>query len=127
MKGTFKYPQIYDDLIQLYKYYWGIHKPLPEAFRMTTGEIILKEIASCIRNAIVANSVNKQSIPEREKAAILLMDVKASLVVIRGLLTVGWHMSFISHGAFIAITITIDEIEKQVSKWYGWFLNFTSL
>ncbi|WP_236874206.1 four helix bundle protein [Citrobacter portucalensis] len=122
MKVTFKQPKVYDDLLQLYRSYWNIHKHLPKPFRMTTGEMILHEISGCIKRVILANYVDKKITVQREKAAGYLESVRADLVVIRGLLTVGWNMMFISHGNFMVLTTKLDEIEKQITRWHSWFL-----
>lgn len=126
MKATFKHPKVYDDLLQLYRGYWHMHRHLPKPFRMTTGEMILHDITCCIKGVILANCVDKQVIAQRELAASHLRKVRADLVVVRGLLTVGWNMTFISHGAFMALTTKLDEIEKQITRWHGWFLSSES-
>ena len=124
MKSTpiFKQPQIYDDLLLFYRTYWGTHKHLPRPFRFTTGEAILQEITACIKGVILANNVNKH-----EKNACLLAgkrleETRASLVVIRGMLTVGWGMAFIAHGNFMRLTQQLDTVEKQVTRWQQWFV-----
>ncbi|WP_269429062.1 hypothetical protein [Yersinia rohdei] len=32
-------------------------------------------------------------------------------------------MEFISHGTFMTLTTKRDEIEKQLTRWQGWFLS----
>ncbi|MCS3490663.1 hypothetical protein [Enterobacter sp. SLBN-59] len=91
---------------------------------MTTGETILKDIALCIKKVILANGVEKKIYSERVTAANHLAEVRANLVVTRGLLTLGWALSFISHGAFMSLTSQMDEIEKQTTKWHAWFMNW---
>lgn len=100
-----------------------MHKHLPKPFRMTTGEMILHDITGCIKGVILANCVDKQVVAQRELAASHLGMVRADLVVVRGLLTVGWNMTFISHGAFMTLTTKLDEIEKQITRWQCWFLS----
>lgn len=122
MKSIFKQPKIYDDLVLLYKTYWNTHKHLPRPFRMTTGEDILKEITQCIKKVILANLVDKNHPEQRVIASTYLADTRAGLVVIRGMLTVGWSLKFIAHGLFIKLTQILDPIEKQVTRWCQWFL-----
>lgn len=93
---------------------------------MTTGEMILHDITCCIKGVVLANCVDKQIIAQRELAASQLRKVRADLLVVRGLLTVGWNMTFISHGAFMVLTTKLDEIEKQITRWQGWFLSSES-
>lgn len=124
MKSTFKQPKVYDDLLLLYKTYWHTHKHLPRPFRMTTGEDILKEITHCIKRVILANLVDKQDIVQRQMASGYLADTRAALVVVRGMLTIGWNIKFIAHGTFMRLTQLLDLIEKQVTRWQGWFLHY---
>ncbi|VFS46145.1 four helix bundle protein [Budvicia aquatica] len=105
----------------LYRIYWHVHKHLPKPFRFTTGERVLLELTGCVRYVVLANGIDKQSDAERVKAACYLRDARASLSVIRGLLTIGWGMSFISHGALMQLTESLDGIEKQATRWQQWF------
>lgn len=123
MKSTFKQPKAYDDMLVLYKAYWDTHYHLPRAFKLTTGEGILQEITACIKGIILANHGDKNNPVQRKQAAEHLGAVRASLVVIRGMLTVGWGMKFIAHGAFMRLTTHLDGIEKQVTSWQRWFVD----
>lgn len=123
MKSTFKHPRVYDDLLQFYRMYWETHRHLPRPYKLTTGEAILTEITECVRKIILANQVNKNEHADRKQAAGMLSEVRASLVVIRGMLTLGWGMKFISHGAFMILTTQLDSVEKQITRWHGWFLS----
>lgn len=49
MEKAFKHPQIFSDLLMFYKRYYPIHAGLPKPFRFTTGEGILSEITSCLK------------------------------------------------------------------------------
>ncbi|WET16063.1 four helix bundle protein [Yersinia intermedia] len=121
MKSTFKHPKIYADLLTLYRIYWQIHKHLPKPFRFTTGECVLSELTGCVRYVVLANAIDKRSDIGRGQGARYLHDARASLSVIRGLLTIGWGMSFISHGALMQLTELLDGIEKQATRWQQWF------
>lgn len=105
----------------LYRIYWHIHKHLPKPFRLTTGERVLVELTGCVRYVVLANAIDKQSDTECVKAVCYLQDARASLSVVRGLLTIGWGMSFISHGALMQLTESLDGIEKQATGWQQWF------
>lgn len=122
VKPLFKHPKVYDDLLHFYKEYWGIHKHLPRAFRMTTGDSILQGLTECIKGVVLANYTDKNDADQRIFAGEKLGVVRAEIVIIRGLLTVGWNMRFISHGAFMNLTVKLDEIEKQITRWQAWFL-----
>ncbi|MBL5829434.1 hypothetical protein [Serratia fonticola] len=122
MKSTFKQPQIYDELLLLYRTYWEVHKHLPRPFRMTTGEAILQEITGCIKGVILANNVDKNEVAQCALAVQYLGDTRASLVVIRGMLTLGWGMKLIAHGLFMRLTLLLDSAEKQVTRWQKWFM-----
>lgn len=99
-----------------------VHKHLPRMFRITTGDVVLQTITLCIKGVISANYLDKNDMKQREISGELLGQVRAQLVIIRGLLTVGWDMRFISHGSFMHLTNQLDEIEKQVTRWQTWFL-----
>lgn len=122
MKSTFKHPQLYDDLLILYRLYWDTHRHLPRPFRMTTGENILQEITGCIKAVILANYVDKSKAAQCAIAEGYLGDSRASLVVIRGMLTIGWGMRFIAHGVFMRLTQQLDTVEKQTARWQAWFV-----
>jgi hypothetical protein len=127
VKSIFKHPKVYDDFLRLYKAYWTVHKHLPRRFRITTGDVVLQTITTCIRDIISANYLDKNDVEQRVLSGELLGQVRAQLVVIRGLLTVGWDMRFISHGSFMHLTTQLDEIEKQATRWQAWFLKSSSV
>ncbi|VEN40723.1 unnamed protein product [Callosobruchus maculatus] len=54
---------------------------------------------------------------QRSQSVQHLGCTRASLVVIRGLLTLGWGMTFIAHGAFMRLTTLLDSAEKQITRW----------
>lgn len=104
--------------------YWNIHRHLPKSFRLTTSEDILKEITHCVKCVILANNSDKKQIKKREQASDALGLVRMSLMTARGLMTLGWNMKFISHGAFINLTDLLNGIEKQATRWQAWFDDF---
>lgn len=122
MGQPFKHNRIFYDLQKLYKLYWNQHKHFPRAFRFTTGEQLLKEITSAIRNVVLANLQSKSTTAGREYAAKLLVEVNASLETISALLLLAWEMKFLSHGALAVITECIGNIQRQVVGWRRWFL-----
>lgn len=120
--STFTPPVVYDALLLLYRTYWVTHRHLPRAFRMTTGEAILQEITYCIKQVILANHADKQDTRQRSQSVQYLGCTWASLVVIRGLLTLGRGMTFITNCAFMRLTTLLDSAEKQITRWQGWFM-----
>ncbi|OAT38049.1 hypothetical protein M988_3787 [Hafnia paralvei ATCC 29927] len=74
---------------------------------MTTGEAILQEITDCIKQVILANNADKQDAGQRSQSVQYLGCTRASLVVIRGLLTLGWGMTFIAHCSGQVILATV--------------------
>lgn len=100
-----------------------MHKHLPRTFRITTGDVILQTITACIAEVISANHLDKHVAEQRALSGECLGRGRTQLVIIRGLLTVGWDMRFIPHGSFMHLTFQLDEIEKQVTKWQAWFMN----
>ena len=122
MGQPFKHNRIYYDLQKLYKLYWNQHKHFPRAFRFTTGEQLLKEITSAIRNVVLANLQSKSTMAGKEYAAKSLMEVNASLETISALLLLAWEMKFLSHGGLAVLTECIGNIQRQVVGWRRWFL-----
>ncbi|HAV6637275.1 MULTISPECIES: four helix bundle protein [Serratia] len=127
MKAIFKHPKVYDDLLRFYKAYWIVHKHLPRSFKITTGDVILQTITTCIKGVITANYLDKNNAEQRLLSGDSLGQVRTQLVIARGLLTVGWDMRFISHGSFMQLTSQLDGIEKQVTRWQAWFLQVSSV
>lgn len=84
---------------------------------MTTGDSPLRGVTECIKGVVLANYTDKEDRDQRISAGEKLGVVRAEIVIIRGLLTVGWNMRFISHGAFMNLTVKLDEIEKQMTRW----------
>ncbi|WP_061039996.1 four helix bundle protein [Vibrio coralliirubri] len=123
MAQPFKHHRIYYDLQKLYKLYWNQHKHFPRAFRFTTGEQLLEEITSVIRNVVLANLQSKSTTVGKERAAKLLMEVNASLETISALLLLAWEMTFLSHGGLAVLTECIGHIQRQVVGWRRWFLD----
>lgn len=120
-KQTFIQPKIFKDLVSLYQCYWQTHCHLPKSFKFTTGEAILTELTSAIRLAVLSNMVDRESPEACQSAVNQLQFIRASLDVIKGLLSIGWKMKMISHGAFATFNQNIDYIQKQITGWQQWF------
>lgn len=87
----------------------------------------MQTITTCIKGVITANYLDKNNAEQRLLSGDSLGQVRTQLVIVRGLLTVGWDMRFISHGSFMQLTSQLDEIEKQVTRWQAWFLQVSSV
>lgn len=107
--------------MSLYQCYWQTHCHLPKSFKFTTGEAILTELTSAIRLAVLSNMVDRENREACQSAVNQLQFIRASLDVIKGLLSIGWKMKMISHGAFATFNQNIDNIQKQITGWQQWF------
>jgi hypothetical protein len=121
-KSTFIQPKIFNDLVLLYQFYWQTHCHLPKSFKFTTGEAILNELTNALRLVVLSNTVDRDNLEACQSAVSQLQSIRASLDVIKGLLSVGWKMKMISHGAFALFNQHIDNIQKQITGWQQWFL-----
>lgn len=122
MRTAFKHPQIYSDTIRFHKAYWRVHQHLPKAFRLTTGEQVLREITACLGCVASANFVNKADAEERRKAAGQLTLMRERLEVIRAFLILAWEEKALSHNALADLNGRLDELGKQATRWQQWFL-----
>lgn len=121
MQVAFKHPKVYADLVALYGVYWPIHQGLPKGVRYTSGEQILRELTQCIRAVTQAIFANKKCLQARRSAAMLLVEVRTSLEVIRGLCTLAWQLKWLSHGALALLCDRLDQLARQVTRWQQWF------
>jgi hypothetical protein len=122
MRSAFKHPQLYSDTIRFHKCYWLAHQNLPKAFRLTTGEQILREITACLGCVVAANFVNKADPEARRAGARNLMLMRERLEVIRAFLILAWEMRAVSHHTLADLNGRLDELGKQATRWQQWFL-----
>ena len=122
MRSAFKHPQLYSDTIRFHKSYWLIHQNLPKAFRLTTGEQILREITTCLGCVATANFVNKADTQARVSGARQLGIMRERLEVIRAFLILAWELRAISHHSLADLNGRLDELGKQATRWQQWFL-----
>ena len=121
MRASFKYPQIYSDLLKFYEYYWRMHKSLPKTFRFTVGEDILRELSACLRCVVVANEAHRDDEAERQTGAAALKDAKIRLETVRAFFTLAWELKLISHQSAATVNSRIDNLARQAEKWRQWF------
>lgn len=74
-----------------------------------------------MRLIILVNTTDKTSLTERTETSRLLREVRARVEVLRGFLMAGWCLKTISHQHIGALTIQLESISKQATKWRGWF------
>lgn len=117
----YKHPKIFSDVVEITKIYYGVHANMPRPFRNSFGEGILDELSAIMRLIILVNTTDKTSLPERTEASRLLREVRARVEVLRGFLMAGWSLKTISHKHIGALTIQLESISKQATKWQGWF------
>jgi hypothetical protein len=122
MRSAFKHPQLYSDTIGFHKCYWLVHQNLPKAFRLTTGEQILREITTCLGCVAAANFVNKAEHNARRDGARHLTLMRERLEVIRAFLILAWEMRAVSHHTLADLNGRLDELGKQATRWQQWFL-----
>jgi hypothetical protein len=96
---------------------------LPKAFRLTTGEQILREITDCLGCVASANFVDNADNDARRKAAGKLIAMRERLEVIRAFLIPAWELKAISHHTPADLNGRLDELGKQATGWQQWFLN----
>ncbi len=121
MDKAFKHPQIFSDLLMFYKRYYPIHAGLPKPFRFTTGESILTEITSCLKQVTLANHCRKQEASGRAKGSQALGELRVSIEVIRSYLLVAWQLKLLSHGGLHELTGVLESVSKQAVRWQQWF------
>ncbi|MEW4322747.1 hypothetical protein AB1I39_11325 [Chromobacterium vaccinii] len=81
----------------------------------------MNEMAECLKAMALANGVDRQSLNDCRRGAVILQDTLSKLIAIRTLLLTGWKVKAISHGAFLDLEIKMEEVVRQVSKWQQWF------
>jgi hypothetical protein len=94
---------------------------MPRPFRNSFGEGILDELSSIMCLIILVNTTEKASLTERTEASHLLREVRPRVEVLRGFLMARWSLKMISHKHVGALTIQLESISKQATKWQGWF------
>ena len=117
----YKHPKIFSDVVEITKVYYDVHANMPRPFRNSIGEGILDELSAIMRLIIMVNTTDKTSSIERMEASRLLREVRARVEVLRGFLMAGWSLKTISHKHIGALTIQLESISKQATKWQGWF------
>lgn len=121
MHTTFKHPQLYSDTIGFHKTYWRVHQNFPKAFRLTTGEQILREITSCLGCVAAANFVDKSSEDGRLHATHQLGLMRERLEVIRAFLVLAWQLKALSHHDMADLNARLDGLGRQATRWQQWF------
>ncbi|BBU68785.1 four helix bundle protein [Fluviibacter phosphoraccumulans] len=121
MEREFKHPQIFADVLTLSQLYYPLHNNLPKPFRFAVGELILSELAECLRLIVLANAVDKQNAAGRTEGGAYVRKVRASVEVIRGFLLLAWKLKFVSHGAMTELSSRLEAIAKQAARWEQWF------
>ena len=92
MDREFKHPQIFSDVLTLTQIYYPMHNNFPKPFRFAVGERILEELAECLRLIVLANAVDKRSLPGCAEGAALVRRVRAAVEVVRGFLLLAWKL-----------------------------------
>lgn len=117
----YQHPKIFSDVVEITKIYYAVHVNMPRPFRNAYGESILAELSAILRLIILVNTVDKRSVTEREEASRKLREVRARLEVVRGFLMAGWSLKTLSHRHISALTMKLETISKQATKWQAWF------
>ena len=100
---------------------------MPKDLRVTTGEQILAEITTCLGCVAAANFVNKSDQAARIRAARELIHMRERLEVIRAFLILAWEERAISHHQLADLSVRLDELGKQATRWQQWFARENSL
>ena len=108
-------------MIAFFKIYWPHHLNLPEAFRLSAGENILRELNQSLALVAAAKLADHQRPEDRFEAAELLRAVRLSLESARSLLMLAWEMKFISSAVFADLDRRLEELGHQAARWRGWF------
>ena len=118
--GVFRHPQVFSDVLILYKQYYAAHSNLPKMFRVTVGDSILRELAECMRLITMAN-FNKTETNDTREAIMLLKDLRGRIEVIKTWFLLAWEMKLISHGFYAELSKRMEAISKQAARWQQWF------
>ena len=121
MDREFKHPQIFSDVLTLTQIYYPMHNNFPKPFRFAVGERILEELAECLRLIVLANAVDKRSLPGCAEGAALVRRVRAAVEVVRGFLLLAWKLKFVSHGGLVELSTRMEAISRQAARWQQWF------
>ena len=117
----YQHPKIFSDVVEITKIYYTVHVNMPRPFRNAFGERILGELSAILRLIIPVNMVDKTSGTERAEASRKLSEVRARLEVVRGFLIAGWSLKTLAHRHIGALTLRLETISKQATKWQAWF------
>jgi hypothetical protein len=121
MQSSFKHPQIFADTLVLCQVYYPLHNSLPKPFRFAVGERILSELAECLRTIVLANMVDKSQAQGRAQGAAAVGTLRAHLEVVRAFFLMAWKLRFVSHGAITELTLRLERVSRQASRWQQWF------
>ena len=125
MKSSFKYPKVFDDLIDLYKSYSLIHSHLPKFFQGTTGSVILLELTNALKHISLINIVDDESVSYQLAIQKLQLTLN-SLTVIKAMLNTGWQLKAISNGNMVKLFQQLEEVKSQVTAWQKWCDNLSN-
>lgn len=116
-----KHPRLYSDLIGFYKIYWPHHLNLPKAFRLSTGEEILRLLNAALAQVAAANLADHLRPEDRREAAERLWSARINLETARAFLTLAWEMKFISSAARSDLDQRLETLALQAARWRNWF------
>lgn len=108
-------------MLTLTQIYYPMHNNFPKPFRFAVGERILEELAECLRLIVLANAVDKRSLPGCAEGAALVRRVRAAVEVVRGFLLLAWKLKFVSHGGLVELSTRLEAISRQAARWQQWF------
>lgn len=117
----YKHPEIFSNVPEITKIYYGVRANMPRLFRISFGEGILDALSAIMRLFILVKTTNKASLTERTEASRLLRKMRARVEGLWGFLMAGWSFMTISHEHNGALTIQLEIIPKQATKRQGWF------
>ncbi|MDM8548389.1 four helix bundle protein [Candidatus Venteria ishoeyi] len=115
----YRHPQIFADVLVLYKQYFQAHSNLPKLFRVTIGSEILSELSSLMRLITLAN-FKKENSEDWKEAISCLKDIRSRVELLKSYFFVAWEMKLISHGFYADVSNRIESISKQAARWEAW-------
>jgi hypothetical protein len=65
--------------------------------------------------------IRKQEAAGRVRGSRALGEVRVSVEVIRGYLSVAWRLKLLSHGGLHELTGVLESVSKQAVRWQQWF------